>query len=524
MRNALAKMLSQIQSTFVSIWRVISEKTVRAKLTRILLLISLILFAYSIARAYLVPFAHDESLTYLNAVDVPISDVLSLRFKDANNHPLNTWGMFVFSRLFGDSELSLRFPNLIAHLLYLLASIGLVRRIPSTIVAFTAFLVFNINPFLLEFFALARGYGLGLSFLMLSIWLTVESIETNGELRAFILGSSALAASTLAVLSNYTFIYYCVSLPVGLFLGRLLRARNKDSQLPNDIKPRTATLLLLVFAIWNFFLTMLTAGREIIALRRLGAFYVGGESGFWQDTVRSVLDRFLTHAISSPEGLIGKALETMVALVFILSGLLFVRLLRRRRFSRNQLALAMMVCVLFCTVALVIGAFFILDVNYPQGRSAIFLIPLIAIAFVFIMNEVSSLRIPARERINLTLAVIVSLVLFGNLLPSVNFQSTTVWSYDADSKRMLADLERLKDEELKTHSIRLGIDWWFEPTINFYRVTKDLSWLEPVDRSGLGDEYDYYYFSPSSSEQMKAQGVRTIYEYEITGNQLGKHE
>lgn len=507
-----------------SAWKGVAGSTSSSRLVRILLLISLVLIAYTVGRAHLVPFAHDESFTYLNAVTAPLSDVLSLQFKDANNHPLNTWGMFAFSRLFGDSELSLRLPNLIAHLIYLLASIGLVRRIPSTAGAFMAFLVLNFNPFLLEFFALARGYGLGAGFMMLSIWLTVESIETTLEMSSFFLGSTAFAASTLAVMSNYSFIYFFVSLPVGLLLGRILRSSFRDERQLNDIEPRIAGLLLLGFAFWNSTLTLLTLGREIIALRREGAFYVGGETGFWEDTIRSLIERSLANSIAPPEGIISKTIETGVALVLILSGILVIRLLLKKEFNRLQLALAMVVCVLLCAVGFMVGGFFILAVNYPQGRSAIFLLPLIGIAFVFVMNEVSNLKIRAKGRFELSLAVIVVLILFGNLLSSVNFHSTTVWPYDADSKRMLSDLERVKEEEFGKRSIRLGIDWWFEPVINFYRVTKELSWLEPVTRNGLEGEYDYYYYSPGSSELMKAQGIRAIHEYEITGNQLGKPE
>jgi hypothetical protein len=87
---------------------------------------------------------------------------------------------------------------------------------------------------------------------------------------------------------------------------------------------------------------------------------------------------------------------------------------------------------------------------------------------------------------------------------------------------MLEDLEHGKMEEHGSPTIRLGIDWWFAPTINFYRVTQDLIWLEPVTRKGLEGEYDYYYFHPGSFELMEARGVQIIREYETTGNRLGK--
>lgn len=522
MNNLVTKNRPFTRGAIEGLRRLITQKTASARQLRILIFMAVLLFCYTIARAYLIPFVHDESYSFLNAVNSPLSDVLSLRFKDANNHPLNTWGMFFFLKLFGSSELSLRLPNLLAHLIYLFASLMIVRRFPSRIVAISSFLVLNLNIFLLEFFALARGYGLGSGFLMLSIWLAASSIDADRELRSFSLGSSALVAGTLAVLSNYTFIYFYVSLPVGLLIGRVLRSPETNNQTPNDISSRSASLLLLVFAVWNSGLTMLTAGREIIALRRLGAFYVGGVNGFWQDTIRSIFDQSVVKRTLTTADWIGTALEIGMALILILSALLAVRLLVNRRFSRGRLGLAAMVCVFFCSVVLVISAFVILDVNYPQDRSAVFLIPLLGIPVIFVMNEVSNLRIRVARVANIVVAVTLALILSVNFLLSVNFESTTIWPYDADTRRMLEDLEHGKMEEHGSPTIRLGIDWWFAPTINFYRVTQDLIWLEPVTRKGLEGEYDYYYFHPGSFELMEARGVQIIREYETTGNRLGK--
>ena len=310
MHNPIIEKKHLTRAAIEGIRRVVPLKTTSARQLRLLLFMAGVLFCYTVARAYLIPFVHDESYSFLNAVNSPLSDVLSLRFKDANNHPLNSWGMFVFSKLLGSSELSLRLPNLLAHLIYLFASLMIVRRFPSTIVAISSFLV--------------------------------------------------------------------------------------------------------------------------------------------------------------------------------------------------------------------ISAFVILDVNYPQDRSAVFLIPLLGIAVIFAMNDVLNLQIRVARIMSLSIAVMVALILSVNFLPSVNFHSTTVWPYAADAKRMLADLEREKIEEHGSQTIRLGIDWWFAPTINFYRVTRDLTWLEPVTRKGLEGEYDYHYFHPGSFELIEARGVQIIQEYEIAGNRLGK--
>lgn len=41
--------------------------------------------------------------------------------------------------------------------------------------------------------------------------------------------------------------------------------------------------------------------------------------------------------------------------------------------------------------------------------------------------------------------------------------------------------------------VSLGINWLFEPTINFYRQTHHIDWLIPANRNGLSPNDDYYY-------------------------------
>jgi len=89
-----------------------------------LILCSLALLGVSVYRATL-PFGFDESLSFASFTGQP--EVL----RTANHHPLNTALMHWCSMLFGNSELSLRLPNVAAHGLYLLTVLALVKRVPG---------------------------------------------------------------------------------------------------------------------------------------------------------------------------------------------------------------------------------------------------------------------------------------------------------------------------------------------------------------------------------------------------------
>src|SRR5205085_1395777 len=158
----------------------------RVRFTRLLLIAAgVALFAATVYRAATYPFTHDEALTYAGFTSEPFWA------GDANNHLLNTWLMRACAVAFGTSELSLRLPNVLAFLLYLTCAMLLLERIDSTLTRVAGFVLLAMNPFVLDFFALARGYGLAMAFLLASLYLLLL-----GSLRR------SLAAATLAVPSS----------------------------------------------------------------------------------------------------------------------------------------------------------------------------------------------------------------------------------------------------------------------------------------------------------------------------------
>lgn len=61
-----------------------------------------------------------------------------------------------------------------------------------------------------------------------------------------------------------------------------------------------------------------------------------------------------------------------------------------------------------------------------------------------------------------------------------------------DSRAFGCDIGRCRARGLQRPAT-LGITWTFEPSINFYRQTRQLDWLAPVLRNDFADKpYDYY--------------------------------
>src|SRR5579871_1048125 len=117
-----------------------------------------LVWIYVAIRADLLSFTSDEAISFR------IFHSYTAAAGRANNQLANTVLMQWSQDLFGESELALRLPNVLAFGLYAAGSLALLAslRRRSAIVLGAALLL--ADPFLLDFFGLARGYGISLAF------------------------------------------------------------------------------------------------------------------------------------------------------------------------------------------------------------------------------------------------------------------------------------------------------------------------------------------------------------------------
>jgi hypothetical protein len=190
---------------------------------------SLAFLIYVIVRAVRVPITIDEAATYLNYVS---SDILAIfRFDSTNNHFLNTLLTKICWSLGGPGEFVLRLPNLLAYVVYLFFCFRIVDKFAKDrVIAVCGFLLFNLNPYVLDFFSLSRGYGLSLAFLMAALFFFFSFLDGTiegrpGQYRQLNL---SLTAAALAVLSNFSLlnVYVClVAFAFGFFI--ILNSKNR---------------------------------------------------------------------------------------------------------------------------------------------------------------------------------------------------------------------------------------------------------------------------------------------------------
>jgi hypothetical protein len=143
----------------------------------------LFFLSFAAVRAARVPLTYDEAAAYLRYVDTEYPSVFNtsflsvFSFEVATNHFLNTLLTKAFSLAAGGSEFVLRVPNLIGYAMYIGFSLLILFGFTRRAIAFAGFMLLNLNPYVLDFFTLSRGYGLSLGFLMAALFFLLRLVE-----------------------------------------------------------------------------------------------------------------------------------------------------------------------------------------------------------------------------------------------------------------------------------------------------------------------------------------------------------
>ena len=475
--------------------------------------IGLALLLYTVLRALQVPFTHDESLSYLHYVSKDLRTILTFDGPErANNHLLNSLLAKTTSSVFGVSEFTLRLPNLIAHASLLLFSWLILRSVAPPLVALSGFLLANFNRHLLELLSLERGYGLSLGFLLPATYCLLGSVTKPPSWRR---DSLALLLLGLGVLSQ--FVILDVFLAAGVVLG-LAHATN----LPREIRQRRVRHLfnrLMPLFLAAAVLAM-AVGPILFTIASSGGFYTGGRQGIWLETVTSLVWLTLlpapyTHAVQ-PFVL---AAIAGTAILIALNGLfLLARRVSIDSSTRGRLALVGLFAV---TLVIVKTQSLLLGVNTPTDRIGIFLIPLFWIAAAASISSLEAVPRAAFRHVEAGLLAAMALAASLHTRRILDVEKSHLWWFDADVRDVLADLQIAQEVSGRTEPLHLGSVSHCQPALNFYAVTLNLAWLDPVVRVNSPSRgLDYYYGTVDEEELVRRSGLRIVKRYPRTGNIL----
>lgn len=465
-----------------------------------LLLIVTPALLYIIYRANYFSFTHDESLSFFIAIYNDKQYAVS-----PNNHLLNTALMKICGGLFGNSELSLRLPNVLAFVLYSIAGLGILKNIkkPELAVFFLAILVFN--PIMLEFFGLARGYGLSMGLLLASLyWLFKLDDKALPARKYLVYLVLTLFFSQLALYANLNALNVHLAqiavLVTGIFLYFKTNFKNLNSKL--WIRIFASVFIIDLIALIPVIIRL----RTLQQLNELSVF--GDHDGLIRTTIPSLITSFYFHAQNFP--ITFKIIFIFVISIFVLSSLWFLYSLKKKKFNNFSRIFLILSLMLLAPVFEDV----LFNIPYPVGRTAILYFPVFSLLLIFFIVELIS----ATKNIFLQVCIVlltigVSAFTTYNMLHKKNFVATDGWYYDAHNKEILELISEDRTAHGSEDSLTISNFWALAPSINYYRVTKPYPWLLPSAKEDY-KKADYYICFYNEESKIPADSLQLLKKYD----------
>ncbi|MEK7753337.1 MAG: glycosyltransferase family 39 protein [Acidobacteriota bacterium] len=444
--------------------------------TTLAVLLLAVVFAANVYRARTQSFTADEALTYNNYVSAPLRATLT--DFDANNHVLNTLLEKVSAALFGASEFTLRLPSLAGGALYLAAVFLLCRRLfgqGAMLIVSVAALA--LNPLVLDYLSAARGYGMALG---LFLWAVEFLLRYFDQARPEHLYRASLALG-LSVAANLTLAFPGVAL-VSLCGAVLVRRREWGALADQFLLPGfLAAFILLAIPLSH---------------ARGGHFYIGTQS--LAQALDGVVRPSLYHDSSSlpePEQplrhwLYRSSLRLVPAVLALCVPVLGWLGWRRRRapWPAEQRLFALCAGTLAGSILLVVAAHARLGLPYPEGRTGLYLIPL------FCLTAFALMRMAARNRWAARTLVPAAAVFFSlcaiQFARQWNTKYYLEWRFDSRTKEIVRMIDGLRDRSRA--SVSVSVTWPVAATVDFYRRTRQLEWLDLKHRHVDKTPAEYY--------------------------------
>ena len=486
------------------------------------------LFLVNCYRAATQSIVHDEALTWQLYLIGPASAIFEVY--DANNHFLATLLFRLSTALFGFSEFSMRLPTLLAGAWYFWTVLRLsLLAFPNRAIFFVAIAVLTLNPILLDFLVAARGYGLAIAALFWALYQMLEYFRERDEAAAkpsSRLYKAALGLS-IAVAANLTLLVPALVLAAA-FSALISRPRapiaieaapERPGKTKSHKKKHRDEISKAVgpgrfrdlghFAIPILGLAAVYFLAAPIETARMQDFYVGTESAW--ESLRNLLEA--SFAYNHPNAPGTWLIAVAVVVLTVVAGALFITIRGFGRRSISELLVLLSAVAVAGSALMLLVLHFALGLPYPVDRTGLYFVPLASLCALGLAQVLldQGVRIPAYAVMLVCSAIAIVFALEWNT------RSFWVWRYDADTKRIFAEIANRRGQE---DSVRLGVSWQLEPSLNFYRTVRNAVWMKPVERDGLDGPRRFYALIEADQGEIAPRGLRVVYRGDRSGSVL----
>lgn len=242
--------------------------------------------------------------------------------------------------------------------LYLLAARAIALTYFDGVWTWIVFFLLAGNPYLNDFFSIARGYGPAVALMCWAVYFFAGYFQQPGK-RSFLF---ACLCASLAVINNYTLLYFF--LPAGLLVVAMIVSKHLPVFFVREHKAAIFILLsTFLFAVANLlFIKYYTGDLE-----------TGGDESLVYDTIGSLIKNFSYGYITATPVLAGWILILSITLLFVVAIVNYwnIKQIRLFHFVNFVLVGSLMIGLLF---------HLLFQTPYNEGRTAVYLYPLIILS------------------------------------------------------------------------------------------------------------------------------------------------
>jgi len=439
-----------------------------------------LILMYVFWRAVHVSITHDEGST-TDLLFVSVGDIMFSPqcFQTANNHILSSLLMKLSAACFGTSAWALRLPNVLAYGFYFAGTYLFVRESTSNnVLRFCGLVLMNSAIYLLDFFSLARGYGLANGFAMFSLGCMLSSFRTHSPS----VRNLSFFFAALAAYANFTWLHFYVAICLAFICLRFVQ----EPSLINRIRPLLRQMMVPIFIT---LVLLLLSWKPISFLRQQDEFRWGASS--WWEAQRTLARDILYET----EDTVSFGLQWTMNLVLLLSTLVIGNFIFTKREMQSQLRPMLLFAILFMGVSMLsVVQHYLMGTMYMDGRKATMYISLLFGLLFLLIVRLST----QRRSVAISLASILSLLAVWHFFAYRSPNTIREWWYDENDK---AVANYIANHPIDAHC-GVAVHWKFYPSFQYYNRFCYQDKFQPLrcvaDLSGK-DTVAYYYVEGDES-------------------------
>jgi hypothetical protein len=450
------------------------------------------ILTFLITKAILMQVTCDEAYTVVMLPKESVWNLVTYKSSYTNNHILNTllvkWLFWVFQ---STSHSLARVPNIVAFILYFYAVYCFAKKfIANDWVSLMFIILLCCNPYLLDFFNLARGYGLSVGCMMMSIY-WAGRFCLLAETRFLPL---SIFLSILSVYAQFASLHFYLGLNCYIFVFLLYKLfKNKDKKIFYF-----GIITQLLGAILLFLLIYL----PISAIIRDNQIAYYGKDGFWENSILSQIAAGIYGVVYFHIGtfMVFKYLAILAAFC-VVGRLAYLWGAKTIVSEERQYPLFFITSLFACVSMSIILQFHLLGNQYVIDRAAVFLYPFLAMLLVVVPLFFGQLK---RWVFALTLSLFIIFPPY-HLLRANKLNSYYEWWYDANTYEVLNILKIEYDKSIDKKPLHFHTSWMVNPSFSYHRDYQKMDFIMPLTYKSEVDTvniYDFYYVERNELKQV----------------------